>query len=91
MDDNDKNILEHYVYAMATLNDRQLSDVGVCICDLDKILFYRSARTLDLRVSPGDAIKPGSALYRAIHEKSRVVIIQAFPPFLISSYWDITE
>ena len=77
MESSDKAILEHYIYAMATLNDRQLSDVGVCICDLDKVLFYRPARTLDLRVSPGDPIKPGSALYRAIHEQNRVVVVQA--------------
>lgn len=77
MDNENEVILEHYTHAMATLNDRQLTDVGVCICDLDKVLFYRPARTLDLKVSPGDTIKPGSALYRAIHEKRRVVVVQA--------------
>jgi methyl-accepting chemotaxis protein len=75
--DNAQEILRHYVYAMTTLNDRQMTDVGVCICDLDKVLFYRPARTLDLKVAPGDAIKPGSALYRAIHEQRRVVVVQA--------------
>lgn len=77
MDNNNDLILEHYVYAMATLNDRQLTDVGVAICDLEKVLFYRPARTLDLKVAPGDVIKPGSALHRAIYEKSRVVVVQA--------------
>ncbi len=77
MDNENEVILEHYIYAMATLNDRQLTDVGVCICDLDKVLFYRPARTLDLKVSPGDTIKPGSALHRAIHEKRRVVVVQS--------------
>ena len=74
---NRQEILQHYVHAMATLNDRQMTDVGVCICDLDKVLFYRPARTLDLKVAPGDAIKPGSALYRAIQEQRRVVVVQA--------------
>ncbi len=77
MVDNAQEILQHYVYAMATLNDRQLTDVGVCICDREKIIFYRPARTLDLKVAPGDPIKPGSALYRAIHEQKRVVVVQA--------------
>lgn len=76
MTNSDQDILNHYVYAMARLNDMQLTDVGVAICDLEKVLFYRPARTLDLKVSPGDAIKPGSALYRAIHEKRRVVVMQ---------------
>ncbi|MDT8902297.1 methyl-accepting chemotaxis protein [Anaeroselena agilis] len=75
--ENGQEILQHYVHAMATLNDRQVTDVGVCICDLDKVLFYRPARTLDLKVSAGDAIKPGSALYRAIQEKGRVVVVQS--------------
>ena len=61
---------------MATLNDMQLADVGVCICDREKVLFYRPSRTLDLKVAPGDTLKAGSGLYRAIHEKRRVVVVQ---------------
>lgn len=76
MPDSDQETLNHFIFAMAKLNDLQVADVGVCICDREKVLFYRPSRTLDLKVAPGDALKPGSGLYRAIHEKRRVVIVQ---------------
>jgi methyl-accepting chemotaxis protein len=74
--DTDQDILNHFVFAMAKLNDLQLADVGVCICNRDKVLFYRPSRTLDLKVNVGDALKPGSGLYRAVHEKRRVIVVQ---------------
>lgn len=74
MDKQDQEILEHFIYSMARLNGMQLSDVGVCICDREKVLMYKPAKTLDLKVTVGDSIKPGSALYRAIHENKRVVV-----------------
>lgn len=74
MHDNDQRILEHYLFAMANLKDMQINDVGVCISSRDKVLFYRPANTLDLKVSPGDEVKPGSALYKAIHERKRIIV-----------------
>ncbi|HWQ61997.1 MAG TPA: methyl-accepting chemotaxis protein, partial [Negativicutes bacterium] len=71
-----KETLQHYIDIMSTLTDRQLSDVGVCICDREKVLFYRPARTLDLKVSPGAVMKPVGALYKALHENRRVVMVQ---------------
>jgi ABC-type transporter Mla subunit MlaD len=68
--------LQHYINIMSTLTDRQLSDVGVCICDREKVLFYRPARTLDLKISPGAVMKPVGALYKALHENRRVVMVQ---------------
>jgi hypothetical protein len=59
---------------MPKLNDMQISDVGVCIADREKVLFYRPARNLDLKASHGIIVKPGSSLYRAMHEKKRIVM-----------------
>jgi hypothetical protein len=72
--ESDQRIMDHYLYAMSKLNDMQMTDVGVCITDREQVLFYRPARTLDLKISPGDVIKPGNAFYRAVHEKRRVVV-----------------
>jgi len=69
-----EQIIAHYVYALAKLNEMQVADVGVCICNLEQVVFYRPARTLDLRVKPGDPVKPGSALHRAIQERRRVTV-----------------
>lgn len=74
MQNSDQQILEQYVNVMSGLNDMQMADVGVCISNQETAIFYRPSRTLDLRVKPGDAVKPGSALYRAIHEKRRIVV-----------------
>ncbi len=74
MRETDQKVMEQYVNVLAKLNDMQLSDVGVCIADCQKVLFYRPARTLDLKVAPGDALKAGSALYRAIQEKRRIIV-----------------
>ncbi|KYZ77934.1 chemotaxis protein [Anaerosporomusa subterranea] len=74
MQNSDQQILEQYVNVLSGLNDMQMADVGVCISNLETYIFYRPSRTLDLRVKPGDAVKPGSALYRAIHEKRRIVV-----------------
>ena len=74
MQDSDQQILAQYVAVMAKLNDMQMTDVGVCISNHEKVLFYRPARTLDLKVVAGDQVKSGSALYRAIHDKCRIVV-----------------
>lgn len=70
----DELVLTQYINVLSGLNEMQINDVGVCISNLGTALFYRQARTLDLKVRPGDALKPGSALHRAIHEKRRVVV-----------------
>lgn len=74
MQDSDQAIIEHYLYVLARLNDMQLNDVSVGITDREKVIYYRPARTLDLKATVGDSLRPGSAAYRAIHERSRVVI-----------------
>lgn len=70
--ETNEQILAHYVHALAKLNDMQVADVGVCISNLEQAIFYRSARTLDLKVKPGDLVKPGSGLHRAMQERRRV-------------------
>lgn len=71
--ENNREILEHYIYALRSLNDMQLNDMGVCIADCQKFIFYRPARGLDLKIRIGDPVTPGTVLHRAINEKRRVI------------------
>lgn len=50
-----------------------LNDAGISVTNRDNYLLYRSGKSLDLKVEVGSALKPGSAVYRAIHEKQRIV------------------
>ncbi len=70
--ETNEQIIAHYVHALAKLNEMQVADVGVCISNLEQAVFYRRARTLDLKVQPGDQVKPGSGLHRAMQERRRV-------------------
>ncbi len=72
--ETNEQIIAHYIYALSRLNEMQVADVGVCVCNLEQAVFYRPARTLDLKVKTGDTIKPGSALHRAMQEKRRVTV-----------------
>ncbi len=74
MDNSDREILEKYLFTMAKLNSFLLNDVGVAICDKEKVLFYQPADTLDLKSFVGDTLKPGSAAYRVVNEKRRIMI-----------------
>lgn len=70
---DNSEILHYFRYVLPHLND--LCGVGVTLTDREQIVFYRRAGDkLDLKIGPGDILKPGSAVYRAIHEKRRVVI-----------------
>lgn len=48
-------------------------DAGISITDLDQYVFYRPGRELDLKVQLGSPLRPGSAVFRAIHEKRRII------------------
>lgn len=65
--------LKHFLYALPYFNNLLTKDIGVSLTDLEKFLFYKPAKNFDLKVSPGDPIKPGSAVEQAIREKRRVV------------------
>jgi len=67
----DQEILERYLYVMARLNDFVPADYGVTVADCEKYLLYKPAKSLDLKVIVGDAIRSGSATHKAITEKKR--------------------
>ncbi|HWR30755.1 MAG TPA: methyl-accepting chemotaxis protein [Negativicutes bacterium] len=71
MQTEDQEILERYLYVMARLNDFVPADYGVTVADCEKYLLYKPAKSLDLKVIAGDAIRAGSATHKAITEKKR--------------------
>ncbi len=67
----DQEIMDRYLYVLARLNDFVPADYGVTIADREKYLLYKPAKSLDLKVTVGDAIRTGSATHKAITEKKR--------------------
>ena len=63
--------MDRYLYVMSKLNDFVPADYGVTVADCEKYLLYKPAKTLDLKVTVGDSIRPGSATHKAITEKKR--------------------
>ncbi|WP_371376215.1 methyl-accepting chemotaxis protein [Sporomusa aerivorans] len=68
------SILDHFTKVISYLPDLSTGDIGVSLTDTEKYLFYKPGKTLNLAVQIGSALKPGSAVYRAVHEGRRVVI-----------------
>ena len=49
-------------------------DVSLALTDQRQYLYYQPGQTLDLKVAVGSALKPGTAVFRAIQEKRRTII-----------------
>lgn len=73
MGEEDQEILNHFSYVLPFLNDLLTNDISVGLSDLEKQLIYIPSKTLDLKIPKGAPLKPGSGLYRAIHEQRRIV------------------
>ena len=74
MDAEDREILEHFVYVLPFMNNLLTSDCSVGLSDREKQLLYKPGKTLDLKIPAGAPLKPGTGLYRAVHEERRVSI-----------------
>jgi len=69
-----EELLTHFCSVWPYLNDLLLNDVSVSITDKEKFVFYKPGKRLDLKIKPGDPLKAGGAVTRAIEEKKRIVI-----------------
>ncbi|SFL96091.1 methyl-accepting chemotaxis protein [Pelosinus propionicus] len=75
MNAEEKNtFLEHFLYVLPFLNELSVKDIGVGLTDREKYLLYKPGKELDMNVSPGTLIKPGSAVVQAMEEKRRIVV-----------------
>jgi hypothetical protein len=67
-------MLDYLLKVAPLINQFTQADLGVVVCDTEKWLNYIPARTLNLGIKPGEPVKEGSAAYRAMREKRRVVM-----------------
>lgn len=66
-------ILERYIQVLPIMQNLSSTDVGIAISDREKYIFYKPGKTLDLKIRPGQALKAGTAIVRAMAEKRRAV------------------
>jgi len=67
-------VLEKFLHVMPLLGDMFSSDIGVAITDREKYLLYKRGRVLDLKISCGTLLKPGTAVVRAMEQDRRVAV-----------------
>ena len=69
----DEQILNHFQQVLPRLNELYIGDVGVCLTDTEKYLFYQPGKEMDLKVIVGNPVKSGTSSYRSIHEGVRIL------------------
>ena len=66
MQEDDKEILNHYLYVLPKLSAIVPADYGVTLSDAATYLLYKPAKNLDLKAPVGEPIREGSAIKRAM-------------------------
>lgn len=74
MSEENNPVLEMFLHVMPLLGGMFSSDIGVAVTDREKYLLYKRGRVLDLKISAGTPLKPGTAVVRAMSENRRVVV-----------------
>ena len=67
------NNFDCYHHVLPLIHNLFGGQVGVTLTDCEQIIMYMPAKKLDLKCQPGDKILPGTGIYRAVHEGSRIV------------------
>ena len=68
-----QGLLAHLLDIAPFFNEMVLEDSGICITDLEKVLYYKPAYEQDLHIRPGLPLKPEMAAYAAIQENTRII------------------
>ncbi len=66
--------LKPYLEVADFLNEIVFNDVGIGVFDLEKCLVYKPGKEMDLQAKPGDPVKAGSGVSRAMQEQRRIVM-----------------
>ncbi|HEY3425642.1 MAG TPA: methyl-accepting chemotaxis protein [Negativicutes bacterium] len=74
MQEENHSVMDYFTYMLPVFQELSASDIGVSLTNLNCYLLYKPGSALDLKVAVGSPIKPGSAVYRAIHERRKVII-----------------
>jgi hypothetical protein len=70
----EQEIFSYFEHVLPVIQNTFDCEVGVTLTDCEKILLYRPSKQLDFKIPPGAQLKPGSGIYRAVHEKQRVAL-----------------
>ena len=74
MSDEINAVLKKFLHVMPLLSEMFSSDIGVAVTDREKYLLYKRGRVLDLKITAGTPLKPGTAVVRAMTENRRVIV-----------------
>ncbi len=66
-------ILVQYIQVLPIMQNLSSNDIGVAISDREKYIYYKAGKNLDLKIKPGDPLKPGTAIVRAMEGKRQAV------------------
>lgn len=66
-------LLNHFMNVLPLINDLTIGDIGVCLTDCEKVLYYKPGKTINLKIEVGRELVPQMAAYQAIHKKQRIV------------------
>lgn len=72
---NTTELYNTYEPVLRHVHDLFGQKAGFTLTDCEQILWYQPASDLDLRCKPGDQLAPGMGIYRAIHERRRIVAL----------------
>jgi len=66
-------MLDHLLAIAPFFNELVLEDSGICITDTEKVLYYKPAKELDLKIRAGLPLRPEMVAHAAIIGKRRIV------------------
>ena len=64
--------LEQYINVLPVIKKVFPYDVGISVCDCEKLILFLPADNLDIKVEVGSPIKEGTGLWRALNERRPV-------------------
>lgn len=65
--------LDSFVEIAPYINIMTSYDLGISVCNTEECICYYPCRRINHGIKIGDALKPGTAIYRAITENKRIV------------------
>ncbi|MDT8903311.1 methyl-accepting chemotaxis protein [Anaeroselena agilis] len=69
-----EEILAKLAYSLPLIQGAVHEETGVTLTNRDNFLLYKPGKTFDLKVPPNAPVKPGSGVYRAMHERRRIAL-----------------
>ena len=74
MKEQEQEVFGWYEHVLPVIQNVFNGEIGVTLTDCEKIILYCPSKRLDFKITPGAQLKPGSGIYRAVHEKKRIFL-----------------